>query len=336
MKRVVLPIAIVLALAAAWVLLIHPRTPSVAGGSALSRAEVQRILDAPAKYTYVGTGITKSWYDGRPISSDVKVFHKAPNKHRIEFLSPPLKGLTAVNDGKCFWRFDPKLHSIVGSQGEYSSHKDRLALLLTNYRARETGSTHIAGRTARIVEVRTPSGELRKRLWVDDKTCIILASENCASDGKLLSKTALATIDYDAAVPDSLYAKPSGKGEITCFKGGGQAMSYDQLSKALGYRVMVPGYVPSGFKLDAYRLFKCPCMCDHRSAYTRYTNGMGSISIFETSADSHCLKQGGCNMRDGGCSMHDQTAVVTSHGRSFIVIGDASPQDLKKITESLK
>lgn len=336
MKRILLSASISLAISMMWVLAIHPVLSTADSSRTLSQSEIERILDAPSKYTYVATGLTKSWYNGKSLSSDVKIYHKVPGKHRIEYLTPPLKGLVCVDDGRCAWRFDPKLRSVVGTEGGCAKPKDRLGLLLTNYRVEQTGSAQVAGRRANILDVRTRSGELRKRLWVDEKTYIILISEDYAAGDKLISKTALATIDYNAKAPDSLYAKPTSKAGMNSFQGGGQAMSYDQLSKALGFKVKVPGYVPKGFKLDAYRLYKCPCQCGHKSAYTRYTNGLGSISVFETAANSGCLKKGGCQMRNEECAVREQTAMLTSHGMSYIIISDVAPRELKRIADSLR
>ena len=105
---------------------------------------------------------------------------------------------------------------------------------------------------------------------------------------------------------------------------------------AVGFKVVMPKYVPQGFELDAYRLYNCPCRCGHKSAYIRYTNGMDGISVFETPAGTGCGKMKGCIMPGGWCNVQDQTAMMTSDGKSFIVIGNVNPQELRRITDSLR
>ncbi|HUV04879.1 MAG TPA: sigma-E factor regulatory protein RseB domain-containing protein [Armatimonadota bacterium] len=321
MKRLVLPVLIVVAGLLTWGLL------SRADQKMLSPQEVRRIVDAPDSSSYSAVGTTTFLYKGKPLSVRIKVFHDAPDKHRIEYLSSPLKGVTVVENGEQAWRCDPQCQAVVSMD---CSGSGRLGLFLDNYVVERVGSDKAAGRSASVLLVKSKSGQAKKRLWVDAKTYIILRSEDYDATGKVQSSTRLDSIRY-TPVPDSMFARPS-----SCPAGPGKVMSRAELSKAVGFQVKSPGYVPKGYRIDGYRLYECPCGCGHKSAYVRYTNGLEGISVFETRANSGCMKEGKCDVGMASCPLRDQLAFTSKDGISFVVLGDLKLDELRKITISIK
>ena len=305
---------------------------SAAGNKPLSPDEVKRIVDAPALYSYQANGQTTTRYEGKTLTMRIKVFHSQPDKHRIEYLTSPLKGVTVIENGKQTWRCDPQFHSAVSmSSGE--SDGSRLGLFLQNHLVERVGSDRIAGRSASVLLVKSKSGQAKKRLWVDTKTNVVLRSEDYDARGSVQSATRLDSISY-APVSDSLFARPSNAGR--CLEGPGKPMSREGLSKAVGFQVKSPGYVPNGYRFDGYRLYQCPCGCGHKSAYIRYTNGLESISVFETKANSGCMKEGKCDAHGGKCLVRDQLALTTKDGVSYVVLGNLKAQDLRRLTDSIR
>ena len=321
MKRLVLPVLIVVAGLLTWGLL------SRADQKMLSPQEVRRIVDAPDSSSYSAVGTTTFLYKGKPLSVRIKVFHDAPDKHRIEYLSSPLKGVTVMENGEQAWRCDPQCRGVVGMD---CSGSRRLGLFLDNHVVERVGSDKVAGRSASVLLVKSKSGQAKKRLWVDAKTYIILRSEDYDARGKVQSSTRLDSIRY-TPVPDSMFARPS-----SCPAGPGKVMSRAELSKAVGFQVKSPGYVPKGYRIDGYRLYECPCGCGHKSAYVRYTNGLEGISVFETRANSGCMKEGKCDVGMASCPLRDQLAFTSKDGISFVVLGDLKLDELRKITISIK
>lgn len=321
-----------LALLLAGLLVLVVVLISTAGNKPLSPDEVKRIVDAPRLNSYSGYGQTTCRYEGKTLTMRIKVFHNQPDKHRIEYLTSPLRGVTVIENGKQSWRCDPQFHSAASmSSGE--SDGSRLGLFLQNHRIERVGSDRIAGRSASVLLVKSKSGQAKKRLWVDAKTYIILRSEDYDARGSVQSATRLDSISY-APVSDSLFARPSNAGP--CLEGPGKPMSREELTKAVGFQVKPPGYVPKGYRLEGYRLYECPCGCGHKSAYIRYTNGLESISVFETRADAHCLKEGKCDAHKGKCLVRDQLALTTKDGVSFVVLGNLKAQDLRRLTDSIR
>ncbi len=306
----------------------------------LSPSEVKRILEAPSKYSYAASGNTQSLYRGESLTSDIKLFHEKPDRYRIEYLTPPLKGVVVGNNGNQAWRSDPKLRATVAVEASAClKPESRLSLFLDNHRIERAGSDRVANRQACILVVKSKSGKIRKRLWVDEKTYVVLRSEDYDAKGALLSATGFTSIKYTDHLPDSLYERPTGVERIVCLSDTGKPMSRNDLSKAVGFEVRLPSYIPAGYKLDAYRMYECPCGCNHKSAYVRYTNGLDSISIFETLADSDCMSEHRCashRSRGGRCFVQGQMAVASDSEEAFIVIADIGPGQLGRIANSLR
>lgn len=321
------------------VIIIMALIKAVTPGKVLSPGEVERIVDAPSLISYSASGTTTSIYRGKPLSLKVNVIHGKPNKNRIEYLTEPLKGVVVIDDGKQTWRCDPKLHSTVSME---SGQGLELGLFLKNHRVEQVGSEKIAGRPTSVLLVKTTSGQVKKRLWVDATTSVILRWEDYDARGKVHSSTRFDSIKYTnntssykqlLSSSSSAFARPSG---IRCLEGPGKAMSRQDLSKAVGFAVKTPSYVPKGYRPDGYRLYDCPCGCGHESAYIRYTNGLESISVFETRADSGCMKSGKCDARMGKCLVRNQLALTTKDGVTFVVLGDLKARTLRRVTESIR
>ena len=292
----------------------------------VSSSDVRRIAEAAAKYSYVATGTTKTVYRGKTVTSEIRLFHRAPNMCRIEYLTPPLKGVVVGSDGSQMWRIDPAIgKEVVMESAGCTDPESRLDLLMKNYRIEAAGSGRVVGVPVYVMNVRDKSGRLQKRLHVDKKTFVVLQTEDFGG-GRLISESKFDSIKYVESKP-SLFQRPSG---MMCTQGAGTAMPIGELSKAVGFQVRQPKYIPAGYKVDGYRLYDCPCGCGHKSAYIRYTNGMSSISIFETRKDSGCKMEGSCKAF-GSCEM----MTTSADGKSFIIIADLSSKELNKIADSL-
>lgn len=307
---------------------------------------VRRAEEHATKHNYSATAQTKFCYRGKLVTSDVKILHKQPRKFRMEYASPPLRGVVIGNDGECMWRYDPELErlSISSEAPSCLNPTGRLDLLLHNYRIEKVGEEEVAGRRAYSLVVKAKSsGDVKKRLWVDAKTYVVLRREDYDSRGRLQSATRFNTIQYVDDLPDSQFEAPTDKYRVVSRQALGETMSSAELSKALGFAVRTPRYVPAGYKLEGYKLYKCPCECGHESAYTRYVNGLDSISIFESSVQSGCAREGRCHPPDAHretCEVrdadHGRLASFDWKGRSFVILADVSSRELREIASSLK
>ena len=307
----------------------------------LAQAEsiMKRVAASGAKNTYSAVGKTTIIYRGRPVTSEIKMYHEKPDKCRIEYYKSPLHGLIVGNIGKQAWRFDPKLRKVVKieSSGCIKNNCD-MGLLVKNYRVEPAGNANIAGRPAHSLIIKSKSGQIRKNLWADSKTFVVLRSEDYDTHGARQSSTEFKSIKYVNDLPDTLFHCPKNTSQVTRQEYG-KTMSLADLSKRVGFQVRTPKYLPGGYKLDGYRLYRCPHKCGGMSAYIRYTNGMNSISVFEL-IDSDCRCCGSHNSDAGMCieqgGSAEHSATFTSGGKRFVIIADTTRAELEKIARSLR
>lgn len=307
--------------------------------------ESERLLrsavSSPGKYSYAAVGLTTSRCHGNQLISKIKVYHLRPSSTRIEYISGPLKGVVAAEDGHASWRCDPVTRKMVVSQCCVNLDAGRqLDLLVANHTVDAQASADIAGRASTLLVVRTTSGTIRKRLWIDRSTFVTLRTEDYDSAGQVESSTEYRTITYVDTIPASLFkqGRCSGGMAVKCMDA--KTISLPELVKAVGFQIRIPKYIPAGYRLDGYRVHNCPCARQHKSAYIRYTNGLSSISIFELpSNNSGCSCCSGmsasksCCVKQGDCG---QQASVTVDGRSIVVIGDLGQDELERIAKSFE
>lgn len=303
-----------------------------ASNEQLSESDISKIINAPLHHSYVADGTTLISWQGKRFTISIRQYNKKPNNHRIEYKSYPLNGVVVCCDNQLMWRHDPLLKKqvYVESTGCMSIEKKR-KLFLNNYTAYAAGNTKIAGRNARIIDIKDKSNILKKRLWVDAATFVTLRTDEYDASSRIVSSTAFKSIDYNTKIPDSMFKRPSANMDKTCEKMFTHISSLSELSRKAGFKVIIPRYLPKGFNLDGYRLYDCSCKCGYKSAYIRYSNGMSGISIFESMEISDCSKLCG-----EGMHIATNRANVSVNGINVYIIADLKSDVIKKITDSLR
>lgn len=305
---------------------------------------VRRAQEHAARHSYSASAQTRVTCQGKPVQSRVRIFHMQPNKCRMEFISEPLKGVVVGHNGTNNWRYDPRTgRLIVGDNADCGGTGKKLDLLLDNHRIALAGRDRVADREAYSLTVRPKdSSRIRKRLWMDKQTFVILRQEEYDSHGRLQSSTRFSSIRFARGFPDRLFEPPTAEARIT-ERRSSAAMPIARLSDRLGFSVREPGYVPAGYKLDGARLFECPCECPHQSAYLRYSNGLNSISVFEAKAGSGCRAGSGCGRQQGPTGRCEikradcgEITQFERHGVEFVVVADVDSRELRKVADSLR
>lgn len=303
----------------------------------LRRAQEQATL-----HSYSATAQTSVTCQGKMAVSDVRITHMQPNRCRIEYVSGQLKGVIAGDDGARAWRFDPGTgRLVVGSSASCGDEAGRLHLLLENHSISLAGKDRIAGREAYALVVRPKdSSQIRKRLWIDADSFVVLRQEDYDSYGEMQSSTRFTGIRFAESFPDKLFEAPKGAKVTVTDRTLSGAMTLAKLSEAVGFAVRAPKYLPLGYKLDACRVYDCPCECPHESACIRYTNGLNGISVFESKAGSGCRAEEGCGTSPAkGCAVTkadgNEVATLERDGIAFTVVADVDRRELKKIVDSL-
>lgn len=305
---------------------------------------LQRALAADATQTYRGTMLLFTWATGAGEATVVTVSHRAPGQSRLEYLNSRREPfLVVVDDGVHHWEFYPggRKATVEASAGEPGfGNGQSLDLLRHNYNLQDGGRGELAGRAVNIVELvargcRLPS----QRLWIDQKTGVVLRTEQYRSDGSLVSLSVYTSFEPVKSLPDELFRikVPEGVRVATDFE---PSAPLKDLSAASGIAIRLPAELPSGFVYAGATIAEEK---DGRIAHLRFTDGLGVISLFEREAQPLTryrlagsrpveLKAG-----RGWLSEECGSYVLnwTSGGVNFTLIGELPIEALVRVANSL-
>lgn len=331
-------VALVLILAAAAVVIyIYAGTPRT---SEQAVARLRQACSASRDLRYIATVNTTVSYCASRISTQSIVRHKN-SVERIEYISGPARGTIIVARNGETSTYKPDSGQLIVALGSGKDLTD-LDLLIRNYHVSLSGRDTVAGRTADIVElIPRYSGNPSKKLWIDREKGIILRSEDRTASGKIRSTMEFTSIDFLGSISDAAFEHPANAESTLVKLAGERKLSRAELGKSVGISVTSPTYLPRGYILDSMRTYSCGCDCGHKAAHLRYTNGLNSISVFETPADGSCNHKG-CRIHcspSGRCEVRDvcqaRIATTRSNGRSIIVVADLSEKEITKLVRSI-
>jgi negative regulator of sigma E activity len=294
--------------------------------------------DSDSKQTYIGVVETVTTYHGKQMRISSRVYH-TPTAERIEYAGGPLGGSIAVSRGPDSALCKPGHEAIVTKTVSPISQSHRLALLLKNYSAAAAGETTVANQLCYIIYLvpREGNGPTR-RLWIDKRTHIALRNDEMDHAGNLVSSSRFVKISYPKTIPARLLAVPVAMSG----QPASEPMNCDKLSGRLGFKVDLPKHMAEGYVFENSCLYRCTCNCGHQSAHLIYTNGMDTVSVFETATLARC---GGktCDLKGGikaaDCAINsgeqDGVAVTRKKNKMVVVVGDLNGSELMRIARSI-
>jgi outer membrane lipoprotein-sorting protein len=298
-----------------------------------------RLAEASgAKCCYTAVGTTHVRENGKRIALEFRKYHARAHRLRIEYLSNPLKGVVVVHSDRMTWRMDPKMGKLERVDHVYPPGRFRSLKLLLKNHAVETGDGgQVAGRPTILLIVKSKTGVVRNRTWFDASTYVTLRTENYDAEGEQVSSTEYRSITYADSLPSSLFDLPEGKFRTRSHEKATESMSLDRLSSEVGFQVVLPAFMPAGYKRTGSRLLTIP-KSDRKAAFLSYSNGLDSISIFEarrSSADPRkdALRSAG---RLVGHNGQVRISVADTPVMSYVVIGELSRLQLDRIADSLR
>jgi len=268
---------------------------AAAGGLQAARAKSEDVTallrkadGADQHVTYVGTKVVRySAGPGQlPAENEVKLWHAPPNKSRLEVLSPTnIAGLLTVEVGEQRFHYHPWRSRWVRMPRPY---KPPLEMLLRNYTVRDAGTETIAGRSARVLQIRSRHpGNSQKNIWIDRRNGVVLRTEMLDEAGHCVSWWQFREIEFPAAVPASLFTVPA---DLMAAPPGAEPRAFDlqRVDKpsflALELRSLPPGYTE--VRRTAFRSH------GGDSVVIRYTDGLNVI-LFVQQRSAPGLPQGG-------------------------------------------
>lgn len=300
---------------------------------------LKQAYESAQSASYDGTIITKVLYNKRQVQTRSHIYHDG-SKERVEYAST---GSTVITSGNESRTYNAKTRQIVVSRiGNSYVKSNMLDLIRRNYNMSAWASGNVAGRPVNLLEI-TPkeSGSPSKKLWIDQKTGVVLKSQDICPMGRILSEMEFAEIHYPAQITKTTFAEPSLASAEWNKKEEGRELTKEQAEKVIGRPISTPRYIPNGYVMDGIRLHPCGCCCKQDSVHLRYTNGLNSISVFETPNMAschdqcmiHCPKSGDCEVKD---ACQACVASVSVGNLNIIVVATLPKGEIEKITKSIR
>jgi outer membrane lipoprotein-sorting protein len=310
----------------------HPRLLSAAVllllAAGLGRADPIGLLRAAEKadqhLNYVGVQTLGTSGGDESTERRIRISHLAPDQTRIEFLSPDGGGVL-LERGSYRWYYSP--HHDRWRSIEWHPQPEHLALLLRNYQVRRQGNDMVAGRRVVVlsIEPRYP-GNPRKRVWIDPTCRMVLREEIHDYRGRLIASSRFEQFEPVSRLPAELFTPPAPPPPSSS-------------PQALLLPPLRPRYLPPGYhEVQPDN----PRPLPHHGVYLRYTDGLGTISLFqfhdprEPSSDRrHHRREEG--RRDGRLGARDSQNKMTRDlaDRRCVLMGSIAPDELRKVLDSL-
>jgi hypothetical protein len=201
-----------------------------------------------------------------------------------------------------------------------------------NYRAVFTGGEVIAGRKAYRVELRPRyPGNPWKRLWIDEASSIILASEDYDGQSRRVRASRVEQVEFRREPSNAMrpsealihIARPEPATET-------EVRPREKISQAVGFTVLRPTYIPPGYQWEASFVYACQCGCKLPSARLQYVDGLNSISVLQ--CGHRCAHESDCGFR----ALPQGAAVrVIAGDNTVVVTGELDRRELVKMARSL-
>ncbi len=344
-------------LAAIWVLgwgllaVAVPPSPSAWGQEDPESplAWLRSAATAPQRVSYQGTKTVTVWTGGATgaQASQVRVYHEAPNRTRLEYLPAGTQPeRIVVITGAEAVELIPSRNQVVRRPAPAADEevltRQILPQIRANYVVQFGGADSVAGRPTRIIDVQSRfPGRPRVRIWVDTQTRLILRFERYGPANVLREASAFLNIDVNpslnAALPQSLFAITPPPGAQITQRPDGAGMTRDQIARQVGFTPQLPAYLPPGYHLAGSRV---SMIRGTPTATFAFTDGVSTLTLFESRGPIG-PPPNGRQVRIGG----EEGTVVprgiatllhwNSGGISFTLVGDLRQDELIRVGASV-
>lgn len=297
----------------------------VGTGEAVARPGgfLKTTLEADQRLSYTGVRVVRAWGGREEREQRVRVFHRAPDRTRIEYLSPaPGNVLLESGNGRWFYTRERDRWRAI----EWRAPRSHFGLLMRNYRVREEGEGTVAGRRViqLVIEPRHP-GNPSKRIWIDPVYRMALKEEVRDYQGRMIAASAFEQFELSPNLPTALFEPPTA------------AVAADP-APALPFAPLRPRYLPPGYREVRESALK---RGGSQGIHLRYTDGLGTISLFQFRREA-----GGASPRKAERDGERSTRRPgRADGRPRLgrqigdlhcrVMGDLHPDELRKLLDSL-
>lgn len=320
------------------------------GGYSYARTQSARELLTKAfehpKYAFEGTQSTTLAMAAGKITSQVTVMCDGHGNEKRFYKNGAMKGVETLQVGRMMWRKSGSQRWIeIPMVDDQASIPVVVRDILKNYKVSVKPIEFIAGRKAMPIWIEpmhkyNPS----RRLWVDLSTGVILKDALYAPDGAMRSISFFKTIRISR--PTSTRFTPPGVFDMPALFGPASFIPRDSAQAVINETNMdisYPSVVPEGYHPTMYGVMITGS--GRKMPVVRYGDGLGSFTIFQRGMGGgqgfgpgygrRMRNRGGPGMCIGNTDTQHAIVTYTGIRGNYILIGDISESELKKVALSL-
>ncbi|HTZ53697.1 MAG TPA: DUF4367 domain-containing protein [Candidatus Acidoferrum sp.] len=275
-----------------------------------------------------------------------RIEHRAPGMTRRWYIAPQeLYGDSIITRGSTTYSIDVKREQVVVSKGEdvdqEVTENGNFGVLLSNYNAIYAPNETFDGRTVDVVLLNNRyTGQTTMRVLIDQRTHIMLERQEYASNGSLIAQTRMEQIRFTGAIPQGVFAIPSGLHRVDGAARGAESSDVQHVILSAGFAALEPKYLPEGFSPiagDVVSIKNVPTL------HLIYSDGIRTVSLFQNEKDAavdlshyHAVVTNVANHPAHYVQEGPTTLLAWSDGsRHFALVGDLSLNELEKIGASV-
>ncbi len=319
----------------------QPAAPQPVEGDALQW--LRAAADATSRVSYEGTRTVTVWAAG-VTALQVHEYHEAPDRTRLEYQAAgdqPQR--IVVISGDTQTTYIPARNEVIRAPAPRSQDQAPVQQLLPqlerNYDARFDGTDEVAGRRTRIIDVQSRfPNRPHLRLWVDEKTRLILRFERYGPDGALRQASAFIAITINPAFAAGLFDVATAPGAQVQTQRPAEKLTIEEIAARVGFIPQLPGYLPSGYKIVGSRVVNVHGV---PTVAFQFFDGVANLTLFESHGaegappNAQPVEVGtvpGTVLARGGNSVLHWNA----NGVSFTLVGESlSAQEMVRVGASV-
>jgi negative regulator of sigma E activity len=305
---------------------------------------LSRSLEAQFQHDLEGIKKTEFHTHQKDYMLTARFIRLGPDFSYLLYLSPSkLKGRMILDDGSSRKDYAPhkkklRIYPSLNSSPMQQRRRENLKLLLKNYTISRQPDEFILGRPSYVISlIPWYPGNPRLDIWVDKRTYLPLKKERYNAEGKLVASSSF--------VPFNLRKEFFREGiyrSVRRILGEEIAPAFppfstlQEIGRMVKFHLKVPDYLPPGY------VFQGASLVDEEMAVKlTYTNGLGVICFFQRPRAN--IKMGNFQRLSFGSSEgkirlgEDEKTLVWNKSRmTFVLMGDISKEELRRIAESVK
>lgn len=271
---------------------------------------LQNMLTASKSLDYEGRLTLMAQDQTRNMVFELMVTRKAPDKRRIEIISPSeMAGSGFIINGNDFSPlFPPNREPNNNNKGPRGrgmfmplfqpeqmdeGQGYNIQQLLKNYKVRVLEGGFVAGRNTYLLEIDPRNSDRASRkIWVDKEKSILLKTEQYNIQKVLQKLIAFSKISFGMDISDDVFRiqrklfdfgkqrKPPEHEELWNQSQGG--LDLDKIKEKAKFDATIPNILPGGLMLQSINMIKFD---KNQNIHLRYTDGLTFISVFQSPFD---------------------------------------------------